>query len=109
MMAKAKVFCQISTKIQFKFSQHFPKFPLILLFNWYFCFFLAAKLVKIDENPHVATTAFTGTAGNAGLPDAEPGPEGAFGCGATDAATHLRNIFYRPTGIITGVYYPLVN
>eukprot|EP00438_Fugacium_kawagutii_P027136 Skav225199 [mRNA] locus=scaffold3065:278776:290535:+ [translate_table: standard] len=39
-----------------------------------------------------------GTAGNAGLPDAEPGPEGAFGCGATDAATHLRNIFYRRRG-----------
>jgi len=36
-----------------------------------------------------------GTAGNAGLPDAEPGAEGAFGCGAKDAATHLRNIFYR--------------
>ncbi|CAE7949475.1 nasB, partial [Symbiodinium sp. KB8] len=36
-----------------------------------------------------------GTADNAGLPDAEPGPEGKFGCGATDAASHLRNIFYR--------------
>ncbi|CAK8996303.1 unnamed protein product [Durusdinium trenchii] len=36
-----------------------------------------------------------GTADNAGLPDAEPGPDGAFGCGAKDAATHLRNIFYR--------------
>ena len=36
-----------------------------------------------------------GTADNAGLPDAEPGPEGKFGCGASDAATHLRNIFYR--------------
>ncbi|CAE6937687.1 nasB [Symbiodinium natans] len=36
-----------------------------------------------------------GTADNAGLPDAEPGSEGKFGCGATDPATHLRNIFYR--------------
>lgn len=32
-----------------------------------------------------------GTADNAGLPDALP----PFGCGAQDAATHLRNIFYR--------------
>jgi len=32
-----------------------------------------------------------GTAGNAGLPDAEA----PFGCGATSAAQHLRNIFYR--------------
>mmetsp|Transcript_109780 Transcript_109780/g.224344 ORF Transcript_109780/g.224344 Transcript_109780/m.224344 type:complete len:199 (+) Transcript_109780:1-597(+) len=32
-----------------------------------------------------------GTAGNAGLPDAMA----PFGCGATDASTHLRNIFYR--------------
>jgi len=32
-----------------------------------------------------------GTADNAGLPDALP----PFGCGAKDAATHLRNIFYR--------------
>jgi len=32
-----------------------------------------------------------GTAGNAGLPDAAM----PFGCGATDAATHLRNIFHR--------------
>lgn len=32
-----------------------------------------------------------GTSGNAGLPDAMP----PFGCGAKDAATHLRNIFYR--------------
>lgn len=43
-----------------------------------------------------------GTAGNAGLPDAEPGAEGAFGCGAKDAATHLRNIFYRSAGGIAG-------
>eukprot|EP00928_Gymnodinium_smaydae_P054785 TRINITY_DN384_c0_g1_i2.p1 TRINITY_DN384_c0_g1~~TRINITY_DN384_c0_g1_i2.p1 ORF type:complete len:932 (+),score=207.35 TRINITY_DN384_c0_g1_i2:58-2796(+) len=32
-----------------------------------------------------------GTAANAGLPDAEA----PFGCGAPDAAGHLRNIFYR--------------
>lgn len=32
-----------------------------------------------------------GTAGNAGLPDAMA----PFGCGAKDAATHLRNIFFR--------------
>jgi len=32
-----------------------------------------------------------GTADNAGLPDAMP----PFGCGAGDAATHLRNIFFR--------------
>lgn len=32
-----------------------------------------------------------GTGDNAGLPDAMP----PFGCGAPDAATHLRNIFYR--------------
>lgn len=32
-----------------------------------------------------------GTADNAGLPDAMA----PFGCGATDAATHLRNIFFR--------------
>eukprot|EP00421_Protoceratium_reticulatum_P007601 CAMPEP_0168365670 /NCGR_PEP_ID=MMETSP0228-20121227/4837_1 /TAXON_ID=133427 /ORGANISM="Protoceratium reticulatum, Strain CCCM 535 (=CCMP 1889)" /LENGTH=1329 /DNA_ID=CAMNT_0008378457 /DNA_START=132 /DNA_END=4121 /DNA_ORIENTATION=- len=32
-----------------------------------------------------------GTAGNAGLPDAEA----PYGCGATTAAQHLRNIFYR--------------
>ena len=44
----------------------------------------------------------SGTAGNAGLPDAEPGAEGAFGCGAKDAATHLRNIFYRSRGIPAG-------
>jgi len=36
-----------------------------------------------------------GTAANAGLPDAEKGPSGTYGCGATDPATHLRNIFYR--------------
>merc|ERR1719158_1254819 len=32
-----------------------------------------------------------GTGGNAGLPDAMP----PFGCGAPDAATHLRTIFQR--------------
>mmetsp|Transcript_7876 Transcript_7876/g.17354 ORF Transcript_7876/g.17354 Transcript_7876/m.17354 type:complete len:931 (-) Transcript_7876:12-2804(-) len=36
-----------------------------------------------------------GTADNAGLPDAFAGPDGKFGCGAPDAATHCRNIFYR--------------
>jgi len=36
-----------------------------------------------------------GTGDNAGLPDAEPGADGKFGCGGGDAATHLRNIFYR--------------
>lgn len=36
-----------------------------------------------------------GTADNAGLPDAYPGKDGKFACGAADPATHLRNIFYR--------------
>ncbi|CAJ1343625.1 unnamed protein product, partial [Effrenium voratum] len=36
-----------------------------------------------------------GTADNAGLPDAEAGPSGTYGCGAADPATHLRNIFGR--------------
>eukprot|EP00931_Biecheleriopsis_adriatica_P057844 TRINITY_DN34344_c0_g2_i1.p1 TRINITY_DN34344_c0_g2~~TRINITY_DN34344_c0_g2_i1.p1 ORF type:complete len:906 (+),score=171.40 TRINITY_DN34344_c0_g2_i1:71-2788(+) len=36
-----------------------------------------------------------GTADNAGLPDAFAGSHGKFACGATDPATHLRNIFYR--------------
>mmetsp|Transcript_36101 Transcript_36101/g.82912 ORF Transcript_36101/g.82912 Transcript_36101/m.82912 type:complete len:933 (+) Transcript_36101:70-2868(+) len=36
-----------------------------------------------------------GTGDNAGLPDAFPGGDGKFGCGATDPATHVRNIFYR--------------
>lgn len=52
--------------------------------------------VSLPETPS------KGTAGNAGLPDAEPGAEGAFGCGAKDAATHLRNIFYRSAGGIAG-------
>lgn len=36
-----------------------------------------------------------GTAANAGLPDAYPGDDKKFGCGASDPATHLRNIFHR--------------
>jgi len=36
-----------------------------------------------------------GTADNAGLPDAMPGPDARYGCGSSDAATHLRIIFNR--------------
>merc|ERR1719267_19423 len=39
-----------------------------------------------------------GFPGNAGLPDAKPGPNGAFPCGATDAAAHLRNVFGKKMG-----------
>lgn len=39
-------------------------------------------------------TSREGFNGNAGLPDAMP----PFGCGATDAATHLRNVFAKKMG-----------
>merc|ERR1719331_3613053 len=41
----------------------------------------------------VSPTSREGFAGNAGLPDAKPGPTGGFPCGATNAAAHLRNVF----------------
>mmetsp|Transcript_104663 Transcript_104663/g.291409 ORF Transcript_104663/g.291409 Transcript_104663/m.291409 type:complete len:326 (-) Transcript_104663:178-1155(-) len=51
------------------------------------------KYGRVDAKDGSACPAPTsrGTAGNAGLPDAMA----PFGCGAPDAATHLRNIFYR--------------
>lgn len=39
-----------------------------------------------------------GFAGNAGLPDAKPGPDGKFGSGATDPAQHLRDVFSKKMG-----------
>jgi len=39
-----------------------------------------------------------GFAGNAGLPDAKPGPDGKFGSGASDPATHLRDVFSKKMG-----------
>merc|ERR1719158_318100 len=55
------------------------------------------KYGRVDAQDASACPAPTsrGTADNAGLPDAYPGDGGKFGCGATDAAQHLRNIFYR--------------
>lgn len=51
------------------------------------------KYGRVDAADGSACPAPTsrGTADNAGLPDALP----PFGCGAKDAASHLRNIFYR--------------
>jgi len=51
------------------------------------------KYGRVDAPDGSACPAPTsrGTGDNAGLPDAMP----PFGCGAKDAATHLRNIFYR--------------
>lgn len=51
------------------------------------------KYGRVDVKDGSACPAPTsrGTAGNAGLPDAMP----PFGCGASDPATHLRNIFNR--------------
>lgn len=51
------------------------------------------KYGRADAKDGSACPAETsrGTAGNAGLPDAMP----PYGCGAPDAAQHLRNIFYR--------------
>lgn len=43
-------------------------------------------------------TSREGFAGNAGLPDPKPGADGKFPCGATDAATHLRNVFTKKMG-----------
>lgn len=42
----------------------------------------------------VGPTSREGFGGNAGLPDAKP----PFGCGAADAATHLRNVFTKKMG-----------
>jgi len=42
----------------------------------------------------VGPTSREGFSGNAGLPDALP----PFGCGATDPATHLRNVFTKKMG-----------
>merc|ERR1719174_658417 len=39
-----------------------------------------------------------GFGGNAGLPDALPGDDGKFGCGASSAAEHLRNVFGKKMG-----------
>lgn len=39
-----------------------------------------------------------GFADNTGLPDAKPGPGGTFGCGASDPADHLRNVFTKKMG-----------
>lgn len=54
---------------------------------------IAMKYGRIDVSGPDACPAPTsrGTAGNAGLPDAKA----PFGCGADDAATHLRTIFHR--------------
>eukprot|EP00933_Yihiella_yeosuensis_P035463 TRINITY_DN29006_c0_g1_i2.p1 TRINITY_DN29006_c0_g1~~TRINITY_DN29006_c0_g1_i2.p1 ORF type:complete len:313 (-),score=60.45 TRINITY_DN29006_c0_g1_i2:148-1086(-) len=54
---------------------------------------IAMKYGRVDVKDGSACPGRTsrGTGDNAGLPDALP----PFGCGAADAATHLRNIFYR--------------
>lgn len=54
---------------------------------------IAMKYGRVDVEDGSACPEPTsrGTADNAGLPDAMP----PYGCGAGDAAAHLRNIFYR--------------
>ncbi|CAJ1339376.1 unnamed protein product [Effrenium voratum] len=47
--------------------------------------------VDVQDGSACPPPTSRGTAGNAGLPDAMA----PFGCGAQDAPTHLRNIFYR--------------
>jgi len=46
----------------------------------------------------VGPTSREGFGGNAGLPDAKPGPDGKFGCGASGPAQHLRNVFTKKMG-----------
>merc|ERR1719183_3023098 len=46
----------------------------------------------------VGATSREGFGGNAGLPDAKPGPDGKFGCGANNPAQHLRNVFTKKMG-----------
>lgn len=47
-----------------------------------------------DDSQCAKPTSREGFAGNAGLPDAKP----PFGCGATSAADHLRNVFTKKMG-----------
>jgi L-ascorbate peroxidase len=46
----------------------------------------------------VGSTSREGFAGNAGLPDPMAGGDGKFPCGASDPATHLRNVFSKKMG-----------
>lgn len=54
--------------------------------------------VSAGPNDAVQSDSREGFGGNAGLPDAKPGDDGTFGCGASSAAEHLRNVFGKKMG-----------